>query len=80
MDRYLFEWFDASFPSKRDTLHTPSNPNVTRKNNTDNRIEYYRSLISDAIAEMTLLNEMYSGLLELKGIPKSMRHYSVKLR
>lgn len=45
------EWLDAKFPSKRDTLHTPNNPNVTLKNNTENRIEYYRSLLSEAIKE-----------------------------
>jgi hypothetical protein len=45
------EWLDANFPSKRDTLHTPKNPNITLKNNTENRIEYYRSLLLDAIKE-----------------------------
>lgn len=45
------EWLDANFPSKRDTLHTPTNPIITLKNNTENRIEYYRSLLLDAITE-----------------------------
>lgn len=45
------EWLDAKFPSKRDTLHTPKNPDITLKNNTENRIEYYRSLLLDAIKE-----------------------------
>nr|WP_144920539.1 TnsD family Tn7-like transposition protein [Paenibacillus bovis] len=45
------EWLDANFPSKRDTLHTPNNSNITLKNNTENRIEYYRSLILNAIKE-----------------------------
>lgn len=45
------EWLDANFPSKRDVLHTPKNPNITLKNNTENRIEYYRTLLSDAIKE-----------------------------
>ncbi|WP_170140729.1 TnsD family Tn7-like transposition protein [Oceanobacillus arenosus] len=44
-------WLDAKFPSKRDTLHTPKNPDITLKNNTENRIEYYRSLLLDAIKE-----------------------------
>lgn len=52
---YLFnhdrEWLDVNFPSKRDTLHTPKNPDVTLKNNFENRIKYYRSLLSDAIKE-----------------------------
>lgn len=45
------EWLDANLPSKRDTLHTPKNPHITLKNNTGNRIEYCRSLLSDAIKE-----------------------------
>ena len=45
------EWLDAKFPSKRDTLHTPRNPDITLKNNTENRIEYYRSLLIEAIRE-----------------------------
>ena len=45
------EWLDAKFPSKRDTLHTPKNPNTTKKNNTENRNEYYRSLLIEAMRE-----------------------------
>src|SRR5699024_12359201 len=45
------EWLDANLPSKRDTLHTPKNPHITLKNNTGNRIEYGRALLSDAIKE-----------------------------
>ncbi|WP_368657329.1 TnsD family Tn7-like transposition protein [Metabacillus halosaccharovorans] len=45
------EWLDVNLPSKRDTLHTPKNPNVTLKNNFENRIKYYRSLLLDAIKE-----------------------------
>src|SRR5699024_1520121 len=40
---------DANLPSKRDILHPPKNPHMTLKNNTENRIEYCRSLLSDAI-------------------------------
>lgn len=45
------EWLDANFPSKRDTLHTTKSPNNILKNNIENRIEYYRSLLLDAIKE-----------------------------
>lgn len=45
------EWLDSKFPSKRDTLHTPKNPNITIKNNTENRNEYYRSLLIEAMRE-----------------------------
>lgn len=45
------EWLDVNLPSKRDTLHTPNNQNVTLKNKTENRIEYYRSLLLEAIKE-----------------------------
>ncbi|KQL18445.1 hypothetical protein AN957_07580 [Cytobacillus solani] len=37
-------------------------------------------LINAFFLEYRIRNLIYSGLLELKGIPKSMRHYSVKLR
>jgi hypothetical protein len=45
------EWLDVNLPSKRDTLHIPKNPNVTLENNSENRIKYYRTLLSDAINE-----------------------------
>jgi hypothetical protein len=37
-------------------------------------------LIVDFFLEYRIRHLIYSGILELKGIPKSMRHYSVKLR
>jgi hypothetical protein len=37
-------------------------------------------LISDSFLEHRIRQLVYTGVLELKGIPKSMRHYSVKLR
>ena len=37
-------------------------------------------LINAFFLEYRIRHLIYSGLLELKGIPKSMRHYSVKLR
>jgi hypothetical protein len=37
-------------------------------------------LISDSFLEYRIRHLIYNGVLELKGIPKSMRHYSVKLR
>jgi hypothetical protein len=37
-------------------------------------------LISDLFLEYRIRHLIYSGVLELKGIPKSMRHYSVKKR
>lgn len=37
-------------------------------------------MISDSFLEYRIRHLVYSGVLELKGIPKSMRHYSVKLR
>ena len=37
-------------------------------------------LIDAFFLEYRIRHLIYSGLLELKGIPKSMRHYSVKLR
>lgn len=36
-------------------------------------------LISDSFLEYRIRYLVYSSVLELKGIPKSMRHYSVKL-
>jgi hypothetical protein len=36
--------------------------------------------VGDAYLEYRLRHLIYNGILELKGIPKSMRHYSVKLR
>ncbi|WP_456278743.1 DUF1835 domain-containing protein [Bacillus sp. AK128] len=38
------------------------------------------SLINAYYLEYRIRHLIYSGVLELKGIPKSMRHYSVKLR
>ncbi|WP_026695462.1 DUF1835 domain-containing protein [Peribacillus kribbensis] len=37
-------------------------------------------LISDSFLEYRIRHLVYSGVLELKGVPKSMRHYSVKVR
>ena len=37
-------------------------------------------LINAFFLEYRIRHLIYSGVLELKGIPKSMRHYSVKLR
>jgi hypothetical protein len=37
-------------------------------------------VVGDAYLEYRLRHLIYNGILELKGIPKSMRHYSVKLR
>jgi hypothetical protein len=37
-------------------------------------------LVSDAFLEYRLRHLIYNGTLALKGIPKSMRHYSVKLK
>jgi hypothetical protein len=37
-------------------------------------------LASDSFLEYRIRHLVYTGVLELKGIPKSMRHYSVKLR
>jgi hypothetical protein len=37
-------------------------------------------MVSDVFIEYRLRHLIYNGLLELKGIPKSMRHYSVKVR
>lgn len=39
-----------------------------------------KELISDSFLEYRIRHLVYSGVLEMKGIPKSMRHYSVKLR
>ncbi|WHY87188.1 DUF1835 domain-containing protein [Neobacillus novalis] len=36
--------------------------------------------VGDSYLEYRIRHLVYSGVLELKGIPKSMRHYSVKLR
>ncbi|MGK5651597.1 DUF1835 domain-containing protein [Brevibacillus formosus] len=36
--------------------------------------------IGDFFLEYRIRNLIYSGVLELKGIPKSMRHYSIRLR
>jgi hypothetical protein len=36
-------------------------------------------MISDSFLEYRIRHLIYTGVLELKGIPKSMRHYSVKL-
>jgi uncharacterized protein YqfB (UPF0267 family) len=36
--------------------------------------------IGDFLLEYRIRHLVYTGVLELKGIPKSMRHYSVKLR
>lgn len=36
--------------------------------------------ISDSFFEYRIRHLVYSGVLELKGVPRSMRHYSVKLR
>nr|WP_244906761.1 DUF1835 domain-containing protein [Neobacillus soli] len=36
--------------------------------------------VGDAYLEYRIRHLVYSGVLELKGIPKSMRHYSVKFR
>ena len=37
-------------------------------------------MISDSFLEFRIRHLVYHGVFELKGIPKSMRHYSVKLR
>jgi hypothetical protein len=37
-------------------------------------------IVGDVYFEYRLRHLIYNGVLELKGIPKSMRHYSVKLR
>ncbi|MEH7333004.1 DUF1835 domain-containing protein [Neobacillus drentensis] len=37
-------------------------------------------LVSDCFFEYRIRHLIYNGVLELKGIPKSMRHYRVKLR
>jgi uncharacterized protein YqfB (UPF0267 family) len=37
-------------------------------------------IVGDVYFEYRLRHLIYNGFLELKGIPKSMRHYSVKLR
>ncbi|WP_251551050.1 DUF1835 domain-containing protein [Neobacillus muris] len=37
-------------------------------------------IISDSFLEYRIRTMVYNGALQLKGIPKSMRHYSVKLR
>jgi hypothetical protein len=37
-------------------------------------------IISDAFIEYRLRHLIYKGVFEIKGIPKSMRHYSVKLK
>lgn len=37
-------------------------------------------LVSDSYFEYRIRHLVYTGVLELKGIPKSMRHYRVKLR
>lgn len=42
-----------------------------------NQIE---ELVSDSFIEFRIRYLIYSGMLELKGVPKSMRHYSVKIR
>ncbi|WP_082631819.1 DUF3658 domain-containing protein [Cytobacillus praedii] len=36
--------------------------------------------VSDSFLEYRIRYLIYNGVLELKGVPKSMRHYSVKLR
>jgi hypothetical protein len=36
--------------------------------------------VSDSFLEYRIRYLIYNGILELKGVPKSMRHYSVKLR
>lgn len=45
------EWLDVNFPSQHDTFHTPKNLNVTLKDNVENRIEHYRSLLLEAMRE-----------------------------
>lgn len=36
--------------------------------------------VGDSYLEYRIRHLVYNGVLELKGIPKSMRHYSVKFR
>ncbi|TQR38069.1 DUF3658 domain-containing protein [Brevibacillus brevis] len=36
--------------------------------------------MGDFFLEYRIRHLIYSGVLELKGIPKSMRHYSIRIR
>ena len=37
-------------------------------------------VVSDSFLEYRIRHLIYNGFLELKGVPRSMRHYSVRLR